>query len=178
MPDLTFVPISKVPKSARASFSCGTDALDQYFHRQAKQDLKRGVAATFVLMEDQAVIGYYTLSAAEIDAGQLPAELRAKMPRYPMLPATRMGRLAVDKRRQRQGWGEKLLLDAMRRAFQNVDVVGSIALVVDAKEEARSFYPKFGFVELVDQRNQLFLPMETVRRAVEAAEATAGGLVL
>lgn len=172
MADLTFIGIQSVPKPSRRAFSCGTDALDRYFRLQAKQDTKRGVAATFVLMNDQKVIGFYTLSAAEIDTGHLPEHIQARFPRYPTLPATRLGRLAVDARFQRQGWGEKLLIDAIFRAFENIRVVASIALIVDSKEESRDFYLKFGFIEFPDTRNKMFLPMDTISKVIEAGKVS------
>jgi GNAT superfamily N-acetyltransferase len=172
VPGLTFVAIQSVPKSARAAFSCGTEALDRYFHSLAKQDAKRSIAATFVLMRDRDVLGYYTLSVAEIDAGELPAGVLGGLPRYPMLPATRLGRLAVDKRFQRQGWGEYLLIDAMHRAFENTQIVGSVALIVDVKEDARDFYLRFGFIEFPETRNKMFLPMQTIRQLLEVEDST------
>ncbi len=171
--DIALVPFSSIPKASRAAFSCGNERLDSYFHTLAKQDIKRKVAATFVLarLAGLEVIGFYNLSAAEIDPGELPPKLQKQVPRYPRLPATRIGRLAVDKRFQRQGWGEMLLIDALFRAFENVEVVGAVAVIVDAKEDARDFYLRYGFGEFADTPNKLFMLMPTIQQMVECVRA-------
>ena len=84
-------------------FSCGNSSLDRYLREQAGQDLRRGCATPFVLIAERggtAILGYYTLSSYGIDAGELPAEVVKKLPRYPLIPATLLGRLAVDRRYQ------------------------------------------------------------------------------
>src|SRR5580658_10694615 len=98
----------------RADFSCGNTSLDRYLKEQAGQDLRRGCAAPFVLTQehgDTTILGYYTLSSYGVDVGEMPAEVAKKLPRYPLVPATLLGRLAVDRRFQGQGIGEFLLLD-------------------------------------------------------------------
>ena len=83
-------------KHDRANFVSGVTDLDHYFRLQAGQDAKLKVAAPFVLLDDQEiVIGYYALSAYGIPLADLPVELVKKFPKYPVLPATLLGRLAV-----------------------------------------------------------------------------------
>ncbi|MCM5415810.1 GNAT family N-acetyltransferase, partial [Escherichia coli] len=80
----------------RTSFLCGSDALDRYIKEHVTQDIRRRIAACFVAVDnDHHIIGYYTLSAASILLTDLPEHLRKKLPRYPTIPAIRMGRLAV-----------------------------------------------------------------------------------
>ena len=149
----------------RAAFSCGIEALDRYLRYQAGQDVRRRVAATFVLegRNSQEVVGYYTLSAASIHTGDLPDEIAKKLPKYPALPATLVGRLAVDQRYRGQGLGEFLLMDALYRSLENTKVVASVAVVVDAKDQvARNFYVRYGFIQFPESSNRLFLPMKTI----------------
>lgn len=82
----------------RSRFACGVEALDRYLRVQAGQDARRRVAAPYVLLEppSPAVIGFYTLSNTAVRAADLPATLVKKLPRYPVLPATLLGRLAVE----------------------------------------------------------------------------------
>jgi hypothetical protein len=49
------------------------------------------------------VLGYYTLSASIIDVADIAADLARKLPRYPQLPVTLIGRLAVHVRLKGQG---------------------------------------------------------------------------
>lgn len=148
----------------RAAFSCGVEPLDNYLRRQAGQDLRKRVAAVFVATPDtRTVAGFYTLSAHLVNVGDLPAETARKLPRYPNLPATLLGRLAVSRDFRGQRLGEFLLMDALRRSLIHSAQVASVAVVVDAKDEAaRAFYEHYGFIGLPDQPNRLFCPMKTI----------------
>ena len=84
----------------RAAFSCGNEILDHYLKEMASQDARRHVAAPFVLVEKnspKAILGYYTLSVLSVDVGELPVDVARKLPSYPVVPATLLGRLAVDR---------------------------------------------------------------------------------
>jgi len=149
----------------RTLFCCGEDVLDRYLQAQATQDMRRRVANCFVAIE--AVTGqiaaYYTLSAASIPLMDLPADETKRLPRYPTLPAVRIGRLAVDHRFQGRGLGAALLMNAVDRTLQ-ADVA-AFALLVDAKnDEAAKFYQHYGFRTLVSRPRTLFLPLKTARK--------------
>ena len=60
----------------RVVFSCGNAALDKYLKKRASQDAKKKIATVFVLTAslDEAVIGYYSLSATSIILADLPDE--------------------------------------------------------------------------------------------------------
>lgn len=149
----------------RTSFSCGSAALDRYLQQQARQDADKRVAAPFVLTEPPAsrVLGYYTLSASLIDAGELPEPLAKRLPRYPQLPVTLLGRLAVDQGMKGRGAGEFLLMDALRRSLVAAADIAAMAVVVDAKDEAaEAFYRHFDFLPLQHQPRRLFLSMTIV----------------
>ncbi|MBL7768594.1 MAG: GNAT family N-acetyltransferase [Flavipsychrobacter sp.] len=147
----------------KESFSCGNILLDAYLHKQAKQDVKRKLAACFVLAEKTEIKGYYTLSGLSIDQNLLPAEMQKKLPpSYLKLPATLLGRLAVDSKHQGQGIGELLLIDALKRSYLASSEVASMAAVVDPIDaDAFKFYQKYGFLELPES-DKLFLPMGTI----------------
>jgi GNAT superfamily N-acetyltransferase len=151
----------------RSAFSCGVEPLDRYLREQARQDARRRVAVPFVLCEgnSNAVLGYYTLSALSVDVGAWPEDVAKKLPKYPLVPVTLLGRLAVDTRVRGKGAGEHLLMDALRRALQASSEVASAAVVVDAKDDrAVSFYRRYGFVSFADQPHKLFLPMAVIDR--------------
>ena len=151
----------------RSGFTCGSEALDQYLRVQAGQDARKRVAATFVLCEGESnrVVGYYTLSAVSVDIGAWPENVAKKLPRYPVVPATLLGRLAIDRQLQGRGAGEHLLMDALHRSGQASREVASVALVVDAKnDQAAGFYQRYDFIPLLDPPSRLFLPMSTIEK--------------
>jgi len=149
----------------RTAFNCGSAALDRYLRRQARQDADKNIAAPFVLTvpSGQQVLGYYTLSACLVNASELPEALIKKLPRYPQLPVTLLGRLAVDQGMKRKGLGEFLLMDALRRSLAAAADFAAMAVVVDAKDEAaEAFYKHFSFMPLHERPRRLFLPIKTV----------------
>ena len=104
----------------RSAFESGVEPLDRYFQVQAGQDTRKNMAAAFVLaLPDGAIGGYYTLSATSVNVAELPARITRKLPRYPLVPATLLGRLAVYRRYQGKGYGRFLLADALFRSLRN-----------------------------------------------------------
>ena len=151
----------------RGTFHCGEEALDRYFKTQATQDIRRHIANCFVAVEASTnqVAAYYTLAAASIPFVDLPPEESKRLPRYPTLPAVRIGRLAVDETFQGRGLGGALLIDAARRSLQSPPVVWT--LLVDARNDsAVAFYEKFGFRTLASQPRTLFLALATTEKAL------------
>ena len=149
----------------RAIFSCGIEQLDSYFQRQISQDARKRIAAPFVLLDQTAnqVAGYYTLSSIGINLGDLPPELTKKLPKYPILPATLLGRLAVDQNYQGKRLGEMLLMDALYRSLKSE--IASMAVVVDAKDEqARMFYEHYDFIRFPNFPYRLFLMMTIIEK--------------
>ncbi|RQS41755.1 GNAT family N-acetyltransferase [Burkholderia sp. Bp8986] len=146
----------------RSEFACGTPALDRYLREQATQDVRRRVAACFVMLDGNSITGYYTLAAASISLADLPHAVTRKLPRYPAVPAVRMGRLAVDQRYRGRGLGGALLVNALQRAAKSE--IPAVALVVEAKDDASAaFYRHFGFQPLTHDPLALFLPLATVK---------------
>jgi predicted GNAT family N-acyltransferase len=152
----------------RTAFSCGIDALDRYLQRQVGQDIEKRVTAVFVATPDRKTIaGYYTLSAHTVNLEDLPEDTAKKLPRYPQVPSTLIGRLAVSQEFHGQGIGEFLLMDALRRVLESTRQVASAMVVVDAKDEiAKSFYLHYDFIALVTQPNRLFYPVKTINKLV------------
>ena len=151
----------------RKGFSCDVPELDEYFRARAAQDVKRRAAAVFVLVAEAGsseVLGFYTLSSTAIDVGRLPAEFLKKMPRYQQLPATLIGRLARRADRNGEGLGEKLLVNALRRAVETSSTIGSVAVVVDAKgERAGRWYEGYGFVRFREYPDRLWIGIGSIR---------------
>jgi GNAT superfamily N-acetyltransferase len=148
----------------RSEFESGVEPLDRYFRTQAGQDARKNMAAPFVLvLPDATIAGYYTLSSTSVQLAELPAQTVRNLPRYPLVPATLLGRLAVDRRHQGKGYGRFLLGDALYRAARSE--IASFAVIVDAKDEnARRFYERESFLPFPDQPMKLFRPMADIRR--------------
>jgi predicted GNAT family N-acyltransferase len=146
----------------RASFNCGIQDLDQYFKTQVGQDIRRRMTKCRVAVDEanNKVAGFYTLSAAAINLIDLPAAVAKGLPRYP-LPAFRMGRLAVDLNYRGLGLGESLLADAVEKCMASE--IGGFALIVDAKNDAETFYLKYGFLNYTSLPNKLILVFPRIR---------------
>jgi predicted GNAT family N-acyltransferase len=148
----------------RVGFSCGVESLDRYLQKQARQDSDRKLASIFVLTSDGSTIaGFYSLSAQTIMADELSAALARKLPHFP-LPATLLGRMAVSQTLRGQRLGEFLLMDALRRAWLATQQVASWAVIVDAKQGAREFYIRYGFIAAAQCPDRLFYPMASIAK--------------
>lgn len=147
----------------RASFSCGKSQLDRFLREQADQERRRGVSQTYVLARGPTILGYYSLSATGIDLSLVPPDIGKKLPRYPVVPAILLGRLAVDASHAGQGRGEYLLIDALRVSLETSKKVGAIFVVVDAlDDDAAAFYAHMGFRAFQDRPHKLFMRMAHV----------------
>lgn len=154
----------------RNNFSCGNSLLDNYLKYQAGQDSRKKLSACFILSDPSSnqVKGYYTLSNSSVPAEVFPEKFRRHFPgSYNSIPATLLGRLAVDIAFQGKGTGKLLLIDALKRSYIVSKTIGSFAVVVDpVSEEAVEFYNKYGFIRLPDS-GKMFLPMKIVRQLFE-----------
>lgn len=146
----------------RWGFESGVEPLDRYFRTQAGQDARKKLAAPFVLLlEDGSLAGYYTLSSTALKLPELPETLARKLPRYPLVPATLLGRVAIDRRHQGKGYRRFLLADALYWALRSE--IASFAVVVEAKDEnAERFYLRESFLPFPDQPRKLFRPMADI----------------
>jgi GNAT superfamily N-acetyltransferase len=154
----------------RQNFDCGLDSLNVYLKKYAWQNFKKNVGVTILVFEEgkrDRILGYYTVSMAQINFEHLPPGLSKGLPRYPV-PAMRVGRLAVDRSVQVKGVGSALLRNALQRAITLSTEVGTCAVLVDAiNEQAKSFYEHYGFVALNDLPSALVLPVTTIAQTYE-----------
>jgi GNAT superfamily N-acetyltransferase len=152
---------------ARTRFRCGVEALDRYLLSQAGQDARKNIATPFVLvLPDGEIAGYYTLSATGVKLDELPESVTRRLPRYPLIPAILLGRLAVDLRFRGLGYGRFMLADALYRAVRSE--IAAFAVVVDAKDEdARRFHLRESFLAFPEQPKRLFLPMRQIAKLFE-----------
>jgi ribosomal protein S18 acetylase RimI-like enzyme len=164
-PPFRFEPLGE--QHDRTAFHCGEEALDRYFQTQATQDIRRRVANCFVAVEVATgqLAAYYTLSASSVPLVDLPREEIKRLPRYPTLPALRIGRLAVDERFQGRGLGAALLMNAAHRTLHAE--AAAYTLLVDAKNDRGvAFYRHHGFRSLASLPRTLLLPLATAQKTL------------
>lgn len=140
----------------RKSFDCGDADLNGWLKQTARQHKEKGVSSTFVLVGDKTsveILGFYAISLAELVNADLPAQYGKWLPNR--VPVFRLGRLATALGHQGKGVGEFMLFDAIDRATRISGEVGGIGLVVNAKH---SFYQRYGFEQMADHSQNLFLP--------------------
>ncbi len=154
------------PAHDRKGFSSGVEPLDRYFRELVTQDKKRRVSNCFVALDDNDVIaGYYTFAATSLPLTELSPEETKRLPRYALMPAALIGRLAVDQRFQGQRLGGALVMDAAARAASGGPAI--FALIVDAKDDrAAAFYERLQFRRFVSRPATLFLPIATAMQAL------------
>ena len=153
---------------ARDTFSCGVDNLDRYLKVLATQDVRRRIATCFVAVERATgdLAGFYTLAATGVALDSLAPAIAKKLPRFPLVPAALIGRLAIATAAQGQGLGAALLADAVYRVASSG--LGVFAIFVDAKDdEAKRFYEHHGFEALPDHPRRLFLPVATALKVLK-----------
>ncbi len=163
----------------RDAFDCGSEPLNLFLKQTARQHAARGISRTFVLVEEEAsepkpILGFFSLNLCQIKSESLSAEEAKKLPRE--VSGIRLGRLAVAKEYQRQGFGRTLLIAAMGKFIEIFNTAGGIGLFVDAKDhDAKRYYEQFGFVSLPSNELELFLPAKTIQEALTTPSLSALG---
>ncbi|NVN90277.1 MAG: GNAT family N-acetyltransferase [Desulfuromonadales bacterium] len=158
----------------RKRFDCGVPALNEFLQKTARQHKEKGLSNTFVLSDEDTphlILGYFTLSFLEIDAGSLPVKYSRTLPKLARLPGAKLARLAVDTSSQGKGYGELLLADAVKRVLATTQESGAITgFFVDAKNESiKNFYIRFGFIPLRDEPLKVFLPLSALVKGLDKA---------
>ena len=153
----------------RKSFKCGQPDLDDWFQQRASQDERRNIARVFVATDEESgVVGFYSLSSFTLAMDDVPEEISGKLPRYDVIPAALIGRLARDVRVRGKGIGGLLLADAVRRILIASQSIAVFAIVVEAKDGvASAFYQGFGFQPFPLRPQRLFLLTSTATAAFQ-----------
>lgn len=127
-----------------APFDCGSASLDNWLKRRARANQISGATRTFVVCEEDAVLGYYALSAGGVGLAVATGRFRRNMP--DPIPVALLARLAVDRRWQGKGMGRALFRDAAMRLASAAETLGIRGVLVHAiSEEAKAFYLSLGF---------------------------------
>ena len=157
-----FIEPLDVARHRREQFECEWPELTNFLQKRARKEMDSRASACFVLVAASdlgRIVGYYTLSQTSVRSQKLPEAVTKKLPRYPELGATLIGRLARDIEWRGKGIGPLLLVDALRRSVRLSAEVGAVVVVTDPKDQkARAFYQGYGFVALDERR--MFIPMK------------------
>ena len=152
-------------KHNRNAFDCGVESLNRYLRQQATQDIRRNVATICVAVMGTEIAGYYSLANTGISPVILPDSLQKKMPRYQMLPAVLLGRLAVDLRYRGHKLGIGLLSDAFILSLKS-PLAWALFLTDALDDSAAAFYGHFGFRPLKDNPNHLYITRQEIINVV------------
>lgn len=159
-------PESLSSKHRLEGFDCGKPSLNDWLLRYARQAQSSGSAKTFVVADQDRVVGYFSLTVGQVDALEAPERLRQGMGQYP-LPVVLLARLAVSNSDQGRGIGFGLLQDAIRRTLMIAEQAGIRAMLTHPlDDEAERFYCRFGFVASPLRTGQLLLLLKDARRWV------------
>lgn len=160
------VSIKDVPKAKLKKFDCGTEVLNDFLSRYSLKNDALGIGRTFAALDEtEDIVGYFTLTTAQVVYEEIPHEYRGKLPKYP-IPSLRIARLAVKKDLQGKGIGKWLLTQAFIKIVHVAEITGLYFIIVDAKETSKSFYEHYGFINFNDKELSFFLPVDTVRKAM------------
>ena len=154
------------PQHRLEGLDCGKPALNDWLLRHARQAQGSGSAKTFVVVDDDRVAGYFSLTVGQIDTLDAPERIRKGMGQYP-LPVVILARLAVSTTDQGRGIGVGLLQDAIRRTMLIAEHAGIRAMLTHPiDEDATRFYTRFGFIASPLREQQLLLLLKDARRWV------------
>lgn len=153
-------------RHVRENFDCGVELLNNFLKRLLSQQETKRLCKTYVAIPNNSldILGFYTLSAAGLLAKDLSEKIQKGLPKYSEYPVIRIGRLAVDRTVQKRGLGEQLLVHSLVKSFDITNHIGSIGVLVDAKDErARNFYLRYGFNSVLSSDLKLFIPNSVIK---------------
>jgi GNAT superfamily N-acetyltransferase len=149
-----------------SAFDSGVPALDQWLKRRARPNQGAGASRTFILRQDDKVIGYYALASGAVAVAHAPGRLRRNMP--DPIPVAILARLALARDHQGQGLGRALFRDAVLRVLQASEVIGMRGLLVHAiSEEAKAFYLALGLEPSPLDEMTLMATLRDLREALQ-----------
>jgi len=155
-----------------SSFDCGVQPLNEYLRRYAYLNHQNRSARTYVAARGVRVVGYYTLAAGSVSPEDTPRRVTQGLGQYPV-PVILLARLGVDVAEQGKGLGKALLKDAILRAAQASDIIGSRAILTHAKDDkVKAFYGKFGFEPSPVHEFHLYLLIKDIKKILTAEPKT------
>ena len=146
-----------------SDFDCGQISLDDWLKKRAVKNESTGASRTFVVCDDNVVIGYYTLAVGAVTREEASGKVRRNMPEP--IPVMILGRLAVDLQWQGNKIGAGMLKDAILRTLIVAEQAGIRAMLVHALSEgAKQFYLQCGFHESPLNEMTLMITLDQARK--------------
>ena len=156
------------PNPNLKKFDCEIEVLNEFLSRYSLKNDTLGIGKTFVAFDEkEEIAGFFTLATAQVVYEDIPDNYRTKLPKYP-IPSLRIARLAVGKNQQGKGIGKWLLKQIFIKIIHVADITGLYFIIVDAKESSTGFYEHYGFTKFNDREFSYFLPVDTVRTAMNS----------
>jgi GNAT superfamily N-acetyltransferase len=152
----------------RSSFSCGEAAVDDWLRTKALQQQEKHLSVTKALIDPQgAIAGFYTLASAQIDFRELPSPIAKKLPRR-LLPVAILAWLGVSADRQGQGFGERLVAQALLDCHAASSTFPFVGVILDCvNDQAKKFYGRWNFLELPGNPYRLIFPARQLEAICE-----------
>jgi len=145
-------------------FQSEDDELNNFLFDDAKNYLAQMLAVTYLIEKDTETIAYFSLLNDNLrrnvrqdlseEENKIWNRLNRKMPnrkRKGTYPAVKIGRLAVNKKHAKNGFGKFMIESVMSMYLENEQKAGCRFITVDAYESAFGFYEKNGFNFLTDK---------------------------
>ncbi len=147
-----------------SGFDCGREELNTFLRLHALENQRTGRSRTYVLLDDTAAVGYYSLAPSAVLYEDAPARVLKGQPSGDV-PCMLLARLAIDKRAQGRGLGSDLCRHALERTLAAHEIVGGRALLVHAlDEDAMMFYMQFDMMPSPTHPRHLFLLFKDIRK--------------
>jgi GNAT superfamily N-acetyltransferase len=159
-------PTALKPGHDVSSFDCEHERITSWLRERAKTAGDNDTARTYVVCRgSKRVIGFYALAAGAVERSSAPGTLRRNVP--DPIPVIILAMFGVDKSEKRQGIGEDLLHDAMRRALQAARIIGARALLIHALDPAAAkYYRDRNFRPFDDKEATFYISMKEIRDAM------------
>lgn len=153
----------------RSGFDCGVPELNTYLQKQLTQDVKKSLCKAYVVHDNGAIIGFYTLS---------PGALQYKVPGtpYPETSGFLIGRIAVDSKHQGKGRGKELLSLALRRSLEwQIATAGRVVYLHAKNDKAKWFYERQGFQAISPDSYCLYIKIDNLMQSLSISFEDDGG---
>lgn len=142
---MVYSPPAKIqPDHKTCKFDCGENSLNTWLKKRALKNEQIGATRTYVVLQNQQVVGYYSIATGSVSHDLAISKAKRNMPNP--IPAMILARLAIDINHQKQGLGSALLKDAVLRILQASEIAGIKVILVHAlNDRAKTFYQRSGF---------------------------------
>jgi len=160
-------PVLLTKEHDRKSFDCGVKELNEFLQKYALQNQNKHVSRTYVAIEDNKIVGYYSLAYTNVTPSESPTNISKGVGHYP-IPVLLLARLAVDQTYHGKGLGAGLLRDALLKVPKAAEIAGIRAMLVHAKDDgAKRFYEHFGFTSSPVNPYHLFMMIDDIKVSID-----------